>query len=155
MSKVPDDSRLITKEMSEILHNRLFSYSGSKTMSDNFLRILENEPNCKDDINMLVNAYTKVIITTIIASIMQNNKIDDEFILKLSEPVRKLIQNSFGAGAIYTKARMEQDFIIGFKGSLDEELNTAFDEALLMEEECIDGHFFEPEDDDDGDISIR
>jgi hypothetical protein len=155
MNKIPDDTHLITKEMSEILHNRLFSYSGSKTMTDSYLRIIETEPNCKDDINMLVNAYTKVIITTMIASIMQNSQIDDQFILKLSEPIKKLIQNSFGAGVIYTKAKMEQDFLIAFKGSLDEELNIAFDEALLMEEECIDGNFFEPEDDDDGDITIR
>jgi len=159
MDKVPDNSNLITKEMSEVIHRRLFSYSGSKTMTESFLQLCQNEANCKEDIDMLMDAYTKVIVTTIIASIMQSSTIDDNFILKLSQPVRKLLQNTFGAGAIYCKARMEEDFVKSLKGSLDEELNIAMDEALLMEEDQReiqkDNPFFEPGEDDDGDIWIK
>ena len=152
MTNTPDSRGLITKEQSEIIHDRLFSFGGSKTMTDMYKHILETEPYCALDIQNITTAYTKTIVSTVMASIMQSPVINDEFIVRLSEPVKKLLQNSFAAGAIYCQAKMEQDFVQSLEGTLEENIDRFLDETLISEEE---GPFYSPEDENDGDITIQ
>lgn len=158
MDNIPDDKKLITKEMSEIIHNRIFNFGGSKAMGDVYSHMLKNEPYCAQDIDSLIDSYSKTTVLTIVAQIMRSPVLDDKLVSVISEPVNKMFQNAFGAGIIYAKARMEQDFANSIKLTPKEDLDVALDESLIAK----DGVFLVSEDnpseednDNDGDIPVK
>ena len=155
MSSIPDNKALITKEMSEVLHNRVFSFGGSKCMNEAYAHMLKNEPHIANDVNNLIATYGKNTIGTIITMMTRSQIVDDKFFNALQVPINKMFENAFGAGIIYSQAKMEQNFIDSLKLTMSEEMNTYLDESLMMEQDQDTETYFEPEDDDDGDISIQ
>lgn len=154
MDKIPDNRGLITREMSEILHERMTSYGGAKLMNDMYAHIIKSEPHCSKDIENIVLAYNKTLIKTIIATLMQSPQVNDELIENLSIPVMRMLQNLIGVGAIYSQAKMEQDFVNSLEITDNESIDFMLDENLLIQEAGLEEQDLE-DGDDDGDVPIK
>ena len=102
-----DDKNMIDQDLSGTLKRRLFN---SLDLQNVFKTFTLQEEYCRNDVIQIIDTFSKIIIRNTLPE--PNTEMDVDDLVNLADSyanINGLLQNAFGAGLLYGRARFDQD----------------------------------------------